>query len=60
MLEDKDFVWFGCVNCWRYVKRSKRDLLRRFVDYRSGKFMWSDMLEALYNNYIYGCPCGRL
>ncbi|MFN7105828.1 MAG: hypothetical protein ACK4M3_04520 [Pyrobaculum sp.] len=60
LLEDRDVVWFGCVNCWKYVRENKRELARRFVDYRGRKFLWSDMLEVLYSNYVYGRPCGRL
>jgi hypothetical protein len=51
LVEDYYFVWFGCRRCMRYVKRDKRQIVRRFVDYRKRKFDWRQMMRELY--YIY-------
>jgi len=52
LVEDEHFVWFGCRRCMRYVKRSKREVVRRFVDYRERKFDWSGMMSELYRLYV--------
>ena len=35
----------------RYVKRVKREIVRRFVDYRGRRFNWSGMMAELYRLY---------
>jgi hypothetical protein len=35
----------------RYVKREKREIVRRFVDYRGRRFNWSGMMAELYRLY---------
>jgi RNA polymerase subunit RPABC4/transcription elongation factor Spt4 len=51
LMEDATFVWFGCRRCMRYVKREKREIVRRFVNYRERRFNWSDMITELYQIY---------
>jgi len=51
LVEDDKFIWFGCRQCMRYVKREKRQIVRRFVDYRRRKFNWSGMMAELYQLY---------
>ncbi len=51
LVEDATFVWFGCRRCMRYVKREKREIVRRFVNYRERRFNWSDMITELYQIY---------
>ena len=51
LVEDAAFVWFGCRRCMRYVKREKREIVRRFVNYRERRFNWSDMITELYQIY---------
>jgi len=51
LVEDATFVWFGCRRCMRYVKREKREIVRRFVNYRERRFNWSDMITELYQLY---------
>ncbi|ACB39644.1 hypothetical protein [Pyrobaculum neutrophilum] len=52
LVEDGVFLWFGCRRCMRYVKRGKRDFVKRFVDYRSRSFNWSGMMAELYRLYL--------
>jgi hypothetical protein len=52
LVEDAFFVWFGCRRCMRYVKREKREIVRRFVNYRERRFNWSGMMAELYHLYI--------
>jgi hypothetical protein len=35
----------------RYVKREKRTLLKRYVDYREKRFNWVGMMAELYQLY---------
>jgi uncharacterized protein YlxP (DUF503 family) len=35
----------------RYVKREKREIVRRFVNYRERRFNWSGMITELYQLY---------
>jgi RNA polymerase subunit RPABC4/transcription elongation factor Spt4 len=51
LVEDATFVWFGCRRCMRYVKREKREIVRRFVNYRERMFNWSGMITELYQIY---------
>ena len=48
LVEDESFVWFGCRHCMRYVKREKRGIVRRFVNYRERRFNWSGLIAELY------------
>ncbi len=52
LAENDNYVWFGCRRCMRYVKREKRQIVRRFVDYRGRRFDWSGMMAELYSLYI--------
>ena len=52
LVEDATFVWFGCRRCMRYVKREKRQIVRRYVDYRKKRFNWIGMMAELYHLYI--------
>jgi transcription initiation factor IIE alpha subunit len=52
LVENDNYVWFGCKRCMRYVKREKREMVRRFADYRKKKFNWSGMIAELYRLYI--------
>jgi len=52
LAENDNYVWFGCRGCMRYVKREKRALIRRFVDYRGKRFNWIGMMAELYHLYI--------
>jgi len=51
LVEDERHVWFGCRRCMRYVKREKREVVRRFVDYRERRFDWIGMVAELYQLY---------
>jgi uncharacterized paraquat-inducible protein A len=51
LVEFPSHIWFGCIRCMRYVKREKRQIMRKFVDYRKRKFKWRQMMSELY--YIY-------
>jgi RNA polymerase subunit RPABC4/transcription elongation factor Spt4 len=51
LVEDATFVWFGCRRCMRYVKRDKRSVVKRYVDYREKRFDWSGMMAELYQLY---------
>jgi len=51
LVENDNYVWFGCRRCMRYVKRGKRELVRRFVDYRVRRFNWVGMMAELYRLY---------
>jgi len=48
LVEDELYVWFGCRRCMRYVKRDKREVVKRHVDYREKRFNWSGMMAELY------------
>ena len=52
LVEDASHVWFGCMRCMRYVKREKRQIVRRYVDYRGRRFNWSGIITELYRLYI--------
>jgi hypothetical protein len=52
LVEDDNYVWFGCRRCMRYVKREKRQIVRRYVDYKKKRFNWSGMMAELYSLYI--------
>jgi transcription initiation factor IIE alpha subunit len=51
LVESDNYVWFGCRRCMRYVKRGKRELVRRFVDYRKKRFDWVGIMAELYSLY---------
>ncbi|MEM1598568.1 MAG: hypothetical protein QXP31_11780 [Pyrobaculum sp.] len=51
LVEDENFVWLGCKSCMRYVKRGKKELVRRFVDYKNRRFLWASMVAELYGLY---------
>jgi phage FluMu protein Com len=51
LVEGASHVWFGCMRCMRYVKREKREMVKRFVNYREKKFNWSGMMAELYRLY---------
>jgi sarcosine oxidase delta subunit len=51
LVEDASFVWFGCRRCMRYVKREKRQIVKRFVDYKKRRFNWRGMMAELYQLY---------
>jgi len=50
-VEDESFVWFGCRRCMRYVRRDKREFVKRYVDYRGKRFDWVGMMAELYRLY---------
>ncbi len=51
LVEDAYYVWFGCKRCMRYVRREKKQIVRRFVDYRERRFDWVGMMAELYQLY---------
>jgi tRNA(Ile2) C34 agmatinyltransferase TiaS len=51
LVEDGSSIWFGCRRCMRYVKREKRIIMKRFVDYRTRKFDWIGIMAELYQLY---------
>ncbi|MEZ0319033.1 MAG: hypothetical protein ABWK05_03435 [Pyrobaculum sp.] len=51
LVEDENFVWLGCKSCMRYVKRGKKELVKRFVDYKNRRFLWTSMVTELYGLY---------
>ena len=51
LMEDAAFVWFGCRRCMRYVRRDKREVVKRFVDYRERRFDWVGIMAELYHIY---------
>ena len=51
ILEDEYYVWFGCRRWLRYVRRGKRELVRRYVDYSARFFNWRGLVEELYALY---------
>lgn len=51
IVEDKSYVWFGCRRCLRYVKREKRELAKRYVNYSAKLFNWRGLMEELYALY---------
>ncbi|WP_053240470.1 hypothetical protein [Pyrobaculum islandicum] len=52
LVEDDRFIWFGCRRCMRYVKREKREVTKRYVDYVKRKFDWRGMMNELYELYL--------
>ena len=52
LVEDASSVWFGCRRCMRYVKRDKREIVKRHVDYRERRFNWSGMMAELHQLYV--------
>jgi ssDNA-binding Zn-finger/Zn-ribbon topoisomerase 1 len=48
LVENEHYVWFGCKRCARYVKREKRAVVKRYVDYRERRFNWVGMMAELY------------
>ncbi len=52
IVEDNTYVWFGCKRCLRYVKREKRELARRYVNYSVRLFNWRGLMEELYALYL--------
>ncbi len=51
LVEYESSVWFGCRRCMKYVKRDKRAVVRRHVDYRERRFNWVGMMAELYELY---------
>jgi len=51
LAENDNYVWFGCRRCMRYVKREKREVVKRHVDYREKRFNWVGMMAELYRLY---------
>lgn len=51
ILEDEKYVWLGCRRCLRYVKRDKRELTRRYVNYKRRFFNWRRLMAELYAAY---------
>ncbi|MEM1518634.1 MAG: hypothetical protein QXK71_06275 [Pyrobaculum sp.] len=51
IVEDESYVWLGCKRCLRYVKRDKRELTRRYVNYKRRFFNWRGLMEELYALY---------
>ncbi len=51
LVEDERYVWFGCRRCMRYVKREKREVVKRHVDYRERRFNWVGIMAELYQLY---------
>jgi endogenous inhibitor of DNA gyrase (YacG/DUF329 family) len=51
LVEDKRYIWFGCRRCMRYVRREKRQIVRRFVNYRNKTFDWVGIMAELYHIY---------
>lgn len=51
IVEDRSYVWFGCSRCLRYVRREKRELARRYVNYPARFFNWRGLIEELYTLY---------
>jgi ssDNA-binding Zn-finger/Zn-ribbon topoisomerase 1 len=51
LVENDNYVWFGCRQCMRYVKREKREVVKRHVDYREKRFNWVGMMAELYRLY---------
>jgi hypothetical protein len=52
LVEDERYVWFGCRRCMRYVRRDKKEVVRRHVDYREKRFNWIGMMAELYELYV--------
>ncbi len=52
LVEDAFYIWFGCKWCMRYVRREKRVIVRRFVDYRKRRFNWRGIMAELYQLYV--------
>jgi len=51
LVEDESSIWFGCRRCMRYVKREKRAIIKRFVDYRTRRFDWIGIMAELHQLY---------
>jgi RNA polymerase subunit RPABC4/transcription elongation factor Spt4 len=51
-VEDEHHVWFGCRRCLRYVKREKRTIIKRYVDYKEKRFNWIGIIAELYSLYV--------
>jgi hypothetical protein len=51
LVEDDRYVWFGCRWCMRYVKREKREVVKRHVDYREKRFDWIGIMAELHQLY---------
>jgi len=51
LVEDSRYVWFGCRRCMRYVRRDKREVVKRFVDYRKRRFDWVGIMAVLHQLY---------
>jgi transcription initiation factor IIE alpha subunit len=51
LVENDNYVWFGCRRCMRYVKREKREVVKRHVDYREKRFDWVGMMAELCHLY---------
>jgi hypothetical protein len=52
LAETDNYVWFGCKRCMRYVKREKRQVVRRYVNYRERRFDWIGIMAELYHLYV--------
>ncbi len=51
LVEDDRYIWFGCRRCLRYVKREKRAIVKRHVNYKEKRFNWVGIMAVLYNLY---------
>jgi len=51
LVEDELYIWFGCRRCMRYVRRDKKEVVKRHVDYREKRFNWIGMMVELYQLY---------
>ncbi len=52
LVENDHYLWFGCRRCLRYVKREKRTIVKRYVDYKERKFDWVGIMAELYSLYV--------
>jgi hypothetical protein len=52
LIEDDYHVWFGCRRCLRYVKRDKRAIVKRYIDYKEKRFNWIGVMAELYSLYL--------
>lgn len=52
LVEDERHVWLGCRRCVRYVRRDKREAVKRHLDYRERRFNWVGLMAELYWLYV--------
>jgi len=50
LLEDDDFVWFGCSKCMKFYRAKKDFITLKFTRYVEGNgyFDWRNMLKYMY------------